>query len=292
LYLLLNNQYISIGGMPDFLLKCILGSGMGLLFPGHVSNISFFQRVERHILSHGALSSMGISSYFRFFDDIWFLAEDLPAAQALTARMKSSAAHFSIKCSGVTQTRIRYLDVDTVIQSGVLIVRPTAPKELIPLASSSGHVQHVHQSWPQAALRNKINLASGDLSYAIQLIRHYANANASGHTVHIMSRYLSNLVKENLKPGPIVQSSPPGGNQHDKFPTSDDRVTNCMWLRIDFHPIWHQTIGHAIKRVGVPSHLSCLCIRIAWLNGFRNLMQVVKLCNHHHIDTEMCWGGG
>ena len=264
LCLLLDNQYIVLSDGVQFF-KCVAGSGMGLPHSGMVANLSFLKRVEVALVTPECLTRHSILRYVRYFDDILCVYHDRSMFAQFVQDMKVRATHFTITCSAVSSIAVQYLDLEVAARNCLLTVFPTVGKPTIPLACSSGHVPHVHNSWPAAVASRFFTLADHSNHSAKQLLTYYEKYNADPGVICTISKYASS-------PHAL----------HVANRAQLDESTPTSWLRLGSHPLWWPSMPRMLNSVPQPVGFECH-IRIAWKNMYPNLAQKVELHNRRAL---------
>ena len=198
---LLDNQFIDPlpNGELGYILKCVLGTGMGLLHSGHVANLAFYARVEKKVM-HTCTPQHGIISYSRYFDDIIIIAASRASGEEFISLLLHHQAYFKILCTEVSQVGAKYLDTWIDIRGSHVIVYPMLDKEIILLRIDSGHHKHVHKSWPGALVRRTFSISTfPHVVHANILKGKYVRCNASTFTIARMEQAIANYSGSNNK---------------------------------------------------------------------------------------------
>lgn len=84
---------------------------MGLPHSGDLMDLAVLMRVERYMLRAENLHQYKVIAYFRFCDDILYLAETLGSNGGLgfVSGMKRLARYFTIKCEAVSKADVDFL---------------------------------------------------------------------------------------------------------------------------------------------------------------------------------------
>ena len=92
LYFLLSSHTVESANDPPEVFQVVKGSGMGLRHSGPLTDLVFYQRVERDKLDQRwYCADHGISHYFRFRDDIFITRSDKAQFSRLFNDMKRNA---------------------------------------------------------------------------------------------------------------------------------------------------------------------------------------------------------
>ena len=265
LFLLLDSQYIVLRSDKSMHFKVVEGSGMGLLFSGAVASLSFFRRVEVHMITPGNLSEHRISCYQRYHDDIICAYQDSGMFVSFCSSLRQHASHFRVICSKVSSISVPYLDLTVSISNCHLHVEPTLSKPIIPLAPESGHAPWVHTSWPYAVMSRYCKLASRS-SFSSAINSYYESNNVSPFTLQVLNRTL--------------RSSRPSQ------PNDEAASSRTMWLKAVSHPAWNQAMQSWIKHMQPPA-CSGFKIRVAWRNGKKSMAQLIRAHNVHLMGGRM-----
>ena len=157
----LRNQLVAIDGVDNRAWNVAVGTGMGLLCSGEVSDMAFYYMVEHLFLDNERIrSKFGILYYGRFKDDGLLIVDCATMVSArLVAVMKLKSRFFRISVESVSWDECNMLDVTLYKgagwqKTGHLDYRVHVKSTSIyqPLAATSAHPLHVHMNWPRAMI--------------------------------------------------------------------------------------------------------------------------------------------
>ena len=263
LCLLLDSQYVTIQSNPECIFKVIEGSGMGLLFSGAVSNLAFYQRVEKHLTTSSALVSHGVLSYQRYHDDIVCVYRCAQLFIRFFQQMRHRAGYFKVLCTEVSSKQVRYLDLNIAIVRNRVEISPALYKPIIPLAPESGHSKYVHVAWPKAVSNRLHSLASlNDPNIAGAILDYYKSNNAAPQTLQVFIETMSQR----------PSSCPPSR------PCLSSPEVRTLWLKVTAHPLWTSSFQSCIRRLQPPADAN-VKVRIAWRNSNNSLAHKIRLNN-------------
>jgi hypothetical protein len=170
-YRVLDEQYVQttkryvVNGITKYerkIHKVILGTGMGLLFSGDVSDCVYYHNVEQKFLANAGSQ---LVYYARYRDDV-IMVLDGPQArtQELVKQYLSSNSIFKIEIESVSQSSCSFLDLELFkgqrhkISGHLdykLYVKPTALWR--PLSPASLHAEFMHTAWPLGQIQRLRN---------------------------------------------------------------------------------------------------------------------------------------
>jgi hypothetical protein len=267
LFLLLDSQYIVLKSDSTSAFKVVEGSGMGLMFSGAVASLSFYRRVEVHMINPSGLTEHRVTSYSRYHDDIICVYHCAQSFVRFVHQMRTRAGYFKIKCTKVSSDRIPYLDLNISKSNCILHVEPLLEKPIIPLAPQSGHAPWVHAAWPTAVASRYLRLACGHVStnpltqnFDISAIKaYYERNNVSPLTLRVLNNRKP-VRKPSLNPSEDMTGSRP------------------VWLKAVSHPVWNKTmpswVSHMQPHASVKAN-----VRIAWCNSNKSLAHEIRAHN-------------
>ena len=172
---LLDNQLV-IPVVGPHALKCISGSGIGLLHSAAVANMYFYLKVEQPMRS----SFRYLSVYSRYHDDIILCAYSTHTLRAFMRGFKCAAVDvFTVIVTQIASVNVpvNHLDLSITLRNNVLEVEPTLTKVPAPLCVTSSHHQCVHRAWP-AAIANRVWTLSSPSKVQHNMQKLFANYEA------------------------------------------------------------------------------------------------------------------
>ena len=165
----LQNQYISTSELPNKFWRVKIGSGMGMISSGSISDTAFLNMVEEPFAcKRDVQRSHGIIMYARFKDDVFILHRGpIESAMAFIEGMRVRSKFFRILVESVSRKECTMLDVHISMpcikyNSSFLVLAPfrKPSSHWVPLRNDSMHTYHTHIAWPQAYLARLRALAS------------------------------------------------------------------------------------------------------------------------------------
>ncbi len=151
LLIVLGHQFVSRG---DALYRVEVGTGMGQIHSGIVSDLAFWQLVERHLPLNNFES--GVLCFLRFRDDVFVVTRGRQEADEFFNLFKAKASvswiveRESVRSFGTPMLDAKIYKGPGFSKNGILyfapFIKPTARH--IPLCDSSSHPPSVHRGWP------------------------------------------------------------------------------------------------------------------------------------------------
>ena len=156
---IIKNQVVEV---EDHHWHVLIGSGMGLICSGEVSDISFYELAEkRYAVAPAVQTRNHIHWYGRFKDDgLIIISGDFRSRKAFLNEFQRLAKPFEISIECMSRDSVDMLDV-TLYKgarwraTGILDYKPYVKEssQWVPLSPESAHPPHVHTSWPVAQVR-------------------------------------------------------------------------------------------------------------------------------------------
>jgi hypothetical protein len=228
---ILSCQYLMVPGVPGRWWQVQVGSGMGLMISGEISDLAFYSMVEsKFVLKAETKSKFDLIYYGRFKDDgLVILGGSPDSRREFFTEMKRFSRFFKIIVESVSDVSAVMLDVElfkgpqwsaTGQLDSILYTKPTS--QWIPLSVRSGHPESVHRSWPK-----------GQLARFSRLCTRRADAEL------LKQRFIQELIAAGGRP-PDLNRSPP--TRSSRTPSS--------YLVIPYRKEWATAcIMAAIRRV-------------------------------------------
>ena len=158
LQMILRNQYVVLDKSAETAYHTKVGSGMGMLCSGEISDACFYDLAEKEWACNQAVCARhGILFYARFKDDGFFIVDGLPEVWYEFAWEFKRRARFFEVIFDVSHEDFNFLDltferrnVDSTqfTFDWVAFRKPTTLWQ--PLSHTSHHPWHVHLGWPFA----------------------------------------------------------------------------------------------------------------------------------------------
>ena len=228
------------------------GTGIGLLHSGDVADACFYSMVEKPLKNQFA--EAGVLDWYRFRDDMLFLASDAARFKALKARMDALSDFFVLDVEDVSCVSVRYLDIVVQREDCRVVVSPFLkdPNLSRKLPVSSAHPWSVHKSWPLVLAKRMGSLASRSAMVQPFLDEMFARLRSDGCFVPAFAESSSKMLAR--KPS-----------------------ARAVWLPLGYHPWWCKTVKKAVARINNDTSFQSLLsmaspdlakarIRIAWRN--------------------------
>ena len=240
---LLNHQHVVSDLITERTYKVVKGTGMGLRHSGAVADASFFTLVEHDFVTEDMQDrlelSYGISHYFRFKDDIFFVAAQRTSGMEFFQLLQQRARHFKLKLEEISCEMVQMLDTAVYVENNSLQVMPHFKKTSLmrPLETSSAHSKGVH-AWPLARLRALTQISSGPEAARLAhetYIRRFAEFLTPPETLQTMtlraeefrqSRWGSRNLQHSSVHGTAIQTTP-----------TREKVRR-HWIPLSYHPAW------------------------------------------------------
>jgi hypothetical protein len=257
LRIVLTTQLICIPGDPTrSRWRVKIGSGMGLIVSGEVSDSAFLQMAEvTTILQPSFREKYNVRLWLRFKDDIFCVVGAGPADDLLR-ELRHYAKFFKLKVESVdTLSRlveqdrwVCFLDLDvtpTFHADGLIFkFRPYRKPTSIwrPLSYTSNHAASIHLSWAGA--------------YAQRLSRHSSNSTDREEALTDFRNMLR--LRGVCHPGAYIDMSTASATTRVKQPAS--RIVlpyHELWAQSDFTNVL-KSFDAVLQRIGFP------VVRIAW----------------------------
>ena len=107
MYLLLGDQWIMSNEVPDLIWQVCRGSGMGLLHPGDLADVAYYNGAEGGWAACPAIMEMcGIVKIWRFREDVLVLASERLKSHTYERGMINRAGCFITKCVKISDDKI------------------------------------------------------------------------------------------------------------------------------------------------------------------------------------------
>ena len=156
---ILGSQVLAASGAPGSYWRVKIGSGMGLLCSGEVSDYVFYELSERYFATNKRLQRREqVVLYLRFKDDILVIMNGgVVAVRRFVARLQRVSRCFVVKLEDVQTESVNMLDLclykgkDFAMSGRLsykLYIKPT--NIWLPLSPLSGQAPNVHSSWPRS----------------------------------------------------------------------------------------------------------------------------------------------
>ena len=151
------------------------GAGIGLMHAGDVADACFLALVELDLMAADSYSEAGILDWFRFRDDMLFMATSGPGFRSLYNTMEEKAEFFQLKIEDISTVRIKFLDLE-ICRSDTRILTLPSPKDpglSRRLSRKSAHPWSVHVCWPRMMIGRVASLTSSTdaiEAYTLELI--------------------------------------------------------------------------------------------------------------------------
>ena len=240
---LLNHQYVVSDLIPERTYKVVKGTGIGLRHSGAVADASFFTLVEHDFVTDDMQDrlelSYGVSHYFRFKDDIFFVAAERTRGMEFFLLLQQRARHFKLKLEEVSSEMVQMLDTAVYVENNSLQVMPQFKKTSLmrPLETSSAHSKGVH-AWPLARLRALTQTSSGpeDARLAHETyIRRFAEFLAPPEILQAMTQRAEEFRRSKWGSRNLQHSSVDGIAMQTAL--NREKVRK-HWIPLSYHPAW------------------------------------------------------
>ena len=249
--------YQLVSSADGSLHRVMIGSGMGGVQSGAVSDLAFLVKVERKLPREGRLL------YVRFRDDVLVVLESEAAAHNFCSAMRNVAQPtWAISVDELSGYGVPMLDLfvfrgPRFQASGRLdyypYFKPTS--RAVPLGPTSAHPRSVHESWPKAEIERIRRLSSRQAAfehYSAKKLRRWADF------------FVSPVSTSGRRDGPL-------GN-----PSKADRGSrSCLRLVLRYHP----------ALLGLQAALTNLCAE--WSHVLRHV--VGPTCRLHQPIISVAW---
>ena len=256
----------------------VIGSGMGLIMSGPISDYSFYVLAESGFLLDPAVRERHhIRTYMRFKDDLFLVVGgDAASRRAFYYELQRRAAYFKLKVDCISATAVEMLDLiiykgNYWQHHGILDyrVRIRTTALVVCLSDTSMHHTNVHRTWPLARI--------GTIRKRCSTV-HLANVAVTEFKDVLTSRCPSHVALKILDLGSGFPA-----------PVRPLCTISSSWLVLPHHPIWEKG-GLSAKLVKIftkwlPSlekageNISDLRCRIAWSLGGTCLKSRILKCN-------------
>jgi len=248
----MDNQFVFAPLLQKFY-RCHVGTGMGLVHSGFVSNLAYYVRVEKPFVHN--LQPHGMLGYMRFFDDILTVFKDRQSMRDFLIPHVRNTAYFKLLADQVSGSSVQYLDLTISIVSSAFVTQPTLEKTPTPLCPTSCHTPGIHSAWPPA-VANRVSMLADDPPAAHEkLKRSYVRANAHPSTVALLSARTAPQRLNSIGPQqPIV----------------------TMVLR--YHPSFAAAVRRALALAPPPPHLGMKIVP-SWRNALPSVSTKVSIAN-------------
>ena len=255
----------------------VIGSGMGLISSGPVSDYAFFCLAESGFLLDDTVRARHhIRAYFRFKDDLFLIiGGDGVSRRAFFYELQERSKYFRLLVDCIHASEVEMLDMifykgsnwqhTNILDHRVRIRRSALG---VCLSDTSMHHTNVHTTWPLS----RIGVIRRRCS-----TQHTANIAVSEFLGVLTSCCPSHVAVRIFQMGSKAPSSRPAC----KFSSS--------WLVLSHHPVWEKG-GLSLKLHNIflkwapqleaaGEDLSDLRCRIAWSLGGNSLVSRIKRCN-------------
>lgn len=241
---LLSHQYVVSDLIPERTYKVVKGTGMGLRHSGAVADASFFTLVEHDFVTEDMDDrlnlSYGISHYFRFKDDIFFVAAQRTRGMEFFQLLQRRGRHFRLKLEDVSSELVQMLDTAVYIENNSLQVMPHFKKTSLmrPLETSSAHSKGVH-AWPLARLRALTEISTGPHGAKLAhdtYIRRFAEFLAPPEILQAMTRRAEEFRRS--KWGSRNPQHQDGDENIAMRATPQREKIRKNWIPLSYHPAW------------------------------------------------------
>ena len=302
-WFLLNQQFVQIKVLVPIhgnIYRITKGTGQGLPHAGDLCDLLFWRAVERALISLPAIrSAYGVLEYFRFRDDMAILSslpQDHPTICKFVKILQGKAKKlgYIIKEEEVG-TSVPFLDTTVSIVDQTVVVEPFVKPNAIynvPLCRSSGHAAHVHDSWPQAQIANKVKI-SRNPAHVAAVATQLSNRFTCNHlpVPPIFSRaslaptsIINKFTKEprvtlKIEQTSLSQDPDTSGRKRQKIPAA-------YWFVLPYHPAWERQIRTALKNLNDDPEVRSLHdelwgfqqppLRAAWKNTSSHLESRIR----------------
>ncbi|MFM7989012.1 MAG: hypothetical protein ACKPKO_57835 [Candidatus Fonsibacter sp.] len=156
---LIFNQRIMSHTMPDDVYAVIIGSGMGLVHSGEVSDGSYYHIAESRYLDTYR-DRYGLKTYLRYRDDIFVIGTNTLDMFRFWIHVERVSKPYGVKMEQVSTSGVDMLDIHVFkgpgwSVSGFLDYRPLIKTTSlgIPLSCDSAHHHAIHSSWTHAEIK-------------------------------------------------------------------------------------------------------------------------------------------
>ena len=272
---ILHNQYIGVAGDKSTW-RTVCGSGMGLICSGDISDLCFYDMCEKDFaLTESVQSQYDISMYCRYKDDGFIgIGGTRQSRLQFLSELRRRSRFFKIVVDSIHFNEAKMLDLVVFKGSrwqitGLLdFCSYTKPSSQgMPLATNSGHPNHVHRNWPLA-----------------QLHRLERNCSNKRDAVHFKTSFCNLLrATTGVQLSPDHHTSVVGRSLHSGGPR----------LILPFKPVWGKAgvprilfdiwekWKNRFHQEGVSLHAS----QVAWKLGHPHLAKLLKRCNAEWHDN-------
>ena len=241
---LLNHQYVVSDIIPEHTYKVVRGTGMGLRHSGAVADASFFTLVEHDFATDDMEDrlhiSYGISHYYRFKDDIFFVAEHRDSGMEFFQLLQRRGRHFKLKLEDVSAELVQMLNTSVYVKNNSIHVMPhfKATSLMRPLEASSAHSKGVH-AWPLARLRalTFISSSTEDATRAHDTyIQRFAQFLTPPAILETMTRRAAEFrqLRWNTRDAQFLER----GSDITKNTKTNREKIRKHWIPLSYHPAW------------------------------------------------------
>ena len=255
---LINSQFTKSVWLEG-LWQVVVGTGHGLEHSSDVADATLNNMAERWVDSN--MSDFGIQRFWRFKDDICFIASNRALTFRFVEKLRCLAYIFDFSVEAVSSKEITYLEVSVTMMGNRWHIVPhvKATNLGMPLSHESAHPVGVHVAWPLAQISRLAQLT-----------------NVRNSIAHVKSLLCTRFRRFLVEPKIIelVISQRTHARRHK---TMKDRDAKRIWCPIGYHPIWHKRFSAAIAKFNSDISMQTLLrasfegekgfkIAIAWKN--------------------------
>ena len=249
------NIYIYSSVFPDQLHKVVLGTGMGMVPSGSISDAVLYASLEKDfILESSFRKRYSILFYARFRDDILIATNaDLDTNRELLSKIRAEASPFIITLDSVSREGFQMLDVQgSLLSSGVLTFSLFQKDSSIwkPLSPDSLHPLSIHVHWPQAQCK--------------RIAKRYSCPKKGTIAVERFKEKYKRLFGV-----PMLDLR----KRHKTF----SPVSHKTWLVLPYHKsLVSGRLSKVVSSLSVPDGLSCDKVGLSWALNSKHLVHRLR----------------
>ena len=263
---ILGSQFLELPEFKNSAFQVVIGSGMGLLSSDEISNFSFYQLVEKHVLTDSYKQEFGLKLWLRFKDDIFVVLDSEHDKRVeFWHDVRKRAEFFVTKVDCVSRSSLDMLDMvvykgNRFAASGKLDIGAfvKTSHQGTSLSHRSGHHPSVHMSWPSARMS------------------HFYRICTNKHDRRIAQKaFVAKLMADDPQ-HPMLEVF--GRDSRGGSFKSSEVVRPSSWLVLPHHPCWQTAaIAAAIKACThkFAAEYFGYLPRISWKNGGTHLWRTV-----------------